>query len=154
MTRETSTKTATMSKKIAAVLGPALGLLILAGAAAAQDKTDGKDGRGPGRRGPPPPEAFAACKAKKAGDACEVALPDRKINGKCSPGREDETKLVCRPERMGPPPQAFEACAAKKADDACEVTFGERKMAGKCRAGDDGKLACRPDRGPRGPKPQ
>jgi hypothetical protein len=56
--------------------------------------------------------------------------------------------------RRGPPPAAFDACKGKKADDACEVTFHERKMNGKCATPPEGTaLACRPERGPRPPRP-
>jgi hypothetical protein len=148
MTPELVAPKTTLGRKIAAVVLPAvglLGLLTLAGAARAGDQH--------GERRGPPPQAIDACKDKKAGDTCQVAFPDHKVDGKCAPRRNGD-QLVCRPEhgRRQPPPAAYEACASKKADDACEVTFRDRKLTGKCGAMDDGKLACRPAR-PHGPPP-
>jgi hypothetical protein len=97
--------------------------------------------RGHHRR--PPPEAFAACKDKKADDACEVTLPDRKLAGKCA--AREGAPLACRPDHpMGPPPQLFEACAGKSAGDLCSVTFGEKTREGKCAMGRSERLLCRP----------
>jgi hypothetical protein len=50
----------------------------------------------------PPPEAFSACEGKAAGDACQVTLHDRTLDGSCVAPQQDE--LFCLPKDMPPPP--------------------------------------------------
>ncbi|HTV18284.1 MAG TPA: hypothetical protein VMG12_06425 [Polyangiaceae bacterium] len=124
---------------IAGALASAIGFAAAPGAAA----------EGP-RRGPPP-EAIAACEDLDAGDACQVTLGDRSLDGTCETTREGE--LACRPARGSgpprPPPEAVTACADLDAGDACQVSFGEHTIDGTCEAF-DGKLACKPS----GPPPE
>lgn len=98
----------------------------------------------------PPPEAFTACEAKKAADACSVALRDRAISGVCT--ADAASKLFCRPERpphgehRGPPPEAFAACAGKADSAACTVTTPDGSArGGTCKTGPDDKVACAPE---------
>ena len=99
--------------------------------------------------GPPvPPEAYAACQSKKAGDACTVSFRGREMNGTCAEHPSDG-KLACRPAGPpGPPPEAFDACNGKKADDACTVSFHGREMSGTCRQTPDSRLVCAPPHPP------
>jgi|tagenome__1003787_1003787.scaffolds.fasta_scaffold19991437_2 hypothetical protein len=99
----------------------------------------------PGRRGPPPPAAFDACKGKKAGDDCQVTFGERTMNGKC--GDTPDGKVVCRPQ---PPPEMLKACEGKKEGDACTAQRGDRKMEGQCHKGWSDKLVCRPSGPPPG----
>jgi hypothetical protein len=50
--------------------------------------------------GPPPPQAFEACKGKRADEVCTVQFMDRTLQGKCAPFEE---KLVCVPEGLPRP---------------------------------------------------
>lgn len=64
---------------------------------------NGADGGRPHRA--PPPEAFAACDGKAAGDSCTVTTPDdQTIDGTCAnpPPDAPDTRLACRPNN--PPP--------------------------------------------------
>jgi hypothetical protein len=111
--------------------------LLAATLASAEPKEEGR------RRGPPP-QAFDACKAKKADDACEVSFRERKLTGKCT--ATPEGPLVCRPDRpMGPPPELLAACESKKEGDACKATLPDRAVDGQCQKSRQGdKLICRP----------
>jgi hypothetical protein len=67
--------------------------------------------------GPPPlpPEAYAACASKTAGEACVAEVHGTEVHGTCAADR-DSTKLFCRPDAPPPPPpEAFDACSGKKA---------------------------------------
>lgn len=129
-----------------AVVG-ACAALVIPVAVARADK-----GGGGARRPPPKPpaEAYEACAARAAGDACQVTLGDRTIDGECrADPHDDGGALVCMPERPpGPPPEAIEACSGKAAGDACEVAHDGHTLAGTCRSGPDGAgpLACAPAR--------
>jgi hypothetical protein len=72
-------------------------ILLVAGAARADDACAHPHG--------PPPEAYDACKEKKAGDSCQVTLHDHTIDGTCAAPPEG-TGLACRPNQLppGPPP--------------------------------------------------
>ena len=50
---------------------------------------------------PPPPEALAACKALKAGDACSFTSPQGAEKGDCF--APEGKPLACRPSRRPPP---------------------------------------------------
>lgn len=56
----------------------------------------------------PPPEAFAACASKAAGDACSVTFHGETLAGRCAaPPGDGGTTLACRPDQMpehGPGP--------------------------------------------------
>ncbi|MBX3233397.1 MAG: hypothetical protein KF837_39095 [Labilithrix sp.] len=73
---------------------------------ASDDSTENAARDGDRRRGPrkPPEEAFAACDAKAAGDACTVTHGDHTITGTCAAAPEgaEDTRLHCRPDK--PPP--------------------------------------------------
>lgn len=91
----------------------------------------------------PPQEAFDACASKAAGDACEVALPDRKLTGTCA--STPEGALACRPDHPpGPPPELTQACAGKNDGDACTAKHGDHAEEGVCRRGRSGALICLP----------
>ncbi|HET9626282.1 MAG TPA: hypothetical protein VFP84_33195 [Kofleriaceae bacterium] len=45
----------------------------------------------------PPPEAFAACERRAAGDACTVTFGDHTITGTCA-APPDAQQLACRPD--------------------------------------------------------
>ncbi len=52
------------------------------------------------RRQGPPPEAYAACEGKSAGDSSQLTTPrGETLNGTCEADREG--KLVLRPEHLG-----------------------------------------------------
>ncbi|MFO0629617.1 MAG: hypothetical protein U0325_28835 [Polyangiales bacterium] len=51
----------------------------------------------------PPPFAFEACSGRSDGAACEVQLPDRRVEGTCR--AYTDQRLFCRPAHPpGPPP--------------------------------------------------
>ncbi|MBX3221462.1 MAG: hypothetical protein KF795_13150 [Labilithrix sp.] len=143
----------------------------------AQSATEGNDGadgkRPPPRHHGPPPEAFAACEAKAAGDACTVTFERESLSGTCAAepapphggsAQADDARLVCRPDKMperggpggrppGPiPAEVFAACEGKAADAACSVTIGDRAIEGTCKAPPPGtneaRLGCAPARPP------
>jgi hypothetical protein len=115
----------------------ALVAMLLVGSARAQPPGGGDKG---GERRGPPPQAFEACKGKKADDACEVTFGERKATGKCA--AMPEGKLACR---VAPPPEMLKACEGKKEGDACSATMPDRKVEGTCQKGRMGgdKLVCR-----------
>ncbi len=93
----------------------------------------------------PPPEAYTACSAKKANDACSVQLRDRAVEGTCKADAQEQ--LFCRPlhpPHRGPPPEAFAACESKKAGDACTAQTPDGEKAGVCREGREGGVFCAP----------
>jgi hypothetical protein len=74
--------------------------LAAAGLCAAQPSppASGPSGEGPrGGHRPPPPEALAACKALKDGQACTFTGPRATINGTCF--APEGKPLACRPMR-------------------------------------------------------
>ena len=115
----------------------ALVAMLLVGSARAQPPGGGE---GKGERRGPPPQAFDACKGKKADDACEVTFGERKATGKCA--TMPEGKLACR---VAPPPEMLKACEGKKEGDACSAAMPDRKVEGTCQKGRMGgeKLVCR-----------
>lgn len=84
-----------------------LALLIVgscAGAALAQDKA--APAPAPAASGPrhePPPQAYADCKAKKAGDAIQHSTPEGVVAATC---QESPKGLVARPNQPRRPPPA------------------------------------------------
>jgi hypothetical protein len=66
-------------------------IMLAAGVASADPPPEGR----PHRR--PPPEAFEACKDRKADDACSVTFHEHTLTGKCA--ATPEGPLVCRPDR-------------------------------------------------------
>jgi hypothetical protein len=78
-----------------------------AGSVLAQDRPQPRPGEGPGEHNrehrKPPEAAFSACDDLKEDDVCEVELPDRNIEGKCVPAR-DEARLLCLPDHPPAPP--------------------------------------------------
>jgi hypothetical protein len=100
----------------------------------------------------PPPEAYAACKAKKAGESASVVNPKGEtITGTCE---QEGDQLVLRPDRskgysggkrQGPPPEAYKACESKSAGSAAQfVNPRGETVKGIC-AEDNGKMVLRPD---------
>ncbi len=89
--------------------------------------TGRQGGRG-GKQGPPP-EAYAACEDKAAGDSAEFTSPrGDTISGTCEQAGD---RLVLRPENskgesggrtQGPPPEAYTACEDKAAGDSAGFT--------------------------------
>ena len=76
--------------------------------AVAQDKPAGKP-QAPASQAPasprhePPPQAFADCKGKKAGDAIQHSTPEGKVAATC---QESTKGLVARPDQpKNPPPK-------------------------------------------------
>lgn len=101
---------------------------------------------------PLPPEAYAACQSKQAGDTCNVHIHDRDIQGSCTAHPADG-RLFCRPAGPPPPPpEAFDACNGKKAGDECAVSFHGHEMNGTCVQAPDARLVCAPPHPP-GPPP-
>lgn len=47
----------------------------------------------------PPPEAYEVCDGASADDACAVNTPHGTVEGQCLTDRQDDTRLVCVPER-------------------------------------------------------
>jgi hypothetical protein len=98
----------------------------------------------------PPPEAYAACDSKTAGDACTVTLHDHTLEGTCAQ-RGSDGRLSCRPSHPPPMPrEAVEACTDKKQGGSCSVTFGGHTLDGVCEEGPEGALHCRPSGPPPG----
>ncbi|MGA2447835.1 MAG: hypothetical protein ABTD50_04080 [Polyangiaceae bacterium] len=98
----------------------------------------------------PPPEAYAACDSKAAGDACTMSMHGETVDGTCNMFPSD-TRLSCRPNHPPPVPRAaLEACRDKKEGDACTVTFDGHTMDGTCENGRGEGLSCRPS----GPPPR
>lgn len=54
----------------------------------------------------PPPEAVAACRSAKEGDACSFTLGDRSLSGACVRGPDAAMPLACRPAGAPPPPRS------------------------------------------------
>ena len=105
----------------------------------------------------PPPEAYAACKDKKAGDTVSFVNPKGEtITGICE---QEGNQLVLRPnrnkgqsggKRQGPPLEAYAACKAKKAGDtALFVNPKGETITGTCEQ-EGNQLVLRPDRNRRG----
>ncbi|MET0591485.1 MAG: hypothetical protein ABW133_02220 [Polyangiaceae bacterium] len=105
--------------------------------------------------GPPPlpPEAYAACQSKNAGDACGVQFNGHEMTGVCT-SHPTDGRLFCMPNRPpGPPPEAFTACEGKKVSDACTVQMHGHELNGTCIQTPDSRLVCAPPH-PGGPPPR
>jgi hypothetical protein len=101
--------------------------------------------RAESQQGPrrPPQAALDACESKAAGDACQVALPDRTLTGTCA--ATPEGTLVCRPDHPpGPPPEMTRACEGKADGDSCTLAHDDHQEQGVCRKGGLGALMCLP----------
>lgn len=101
----------------------------------------------------PPPEAYAACKAKRAGDSATfVNSKGETITGTC---KQEGNQLVLRPDRSkgqsggkrrGPPPEAYKACEGKSAGSTSQfVNPRGETMTGTCEQ-EGNQLVLRPDR--------
>ncbi len=130
------------------------------------------------RRSGPPPEAFAACESKQAGDQAQfTGRRGETVTGTCESGKDG--KLFLKPDhppgqagpkdsshspeqqddgqrrQQGPPPEAFAACESKQAGDQAQF-IGRRgeTVTGTCENGKDGRLFLKPDHSPgqAGPK--
>ena len=101
----------------------------------------------------PPPEAYAACKDKKAGDSATLVNPKGEtVTGTCW---QEGKQLVLRPthpkkqsgaKKHGPPPEAYQACEGKGAGSAAQFVNPRRAqpVKGTC-VEDNGKVVLRPD---------
>jgi len=72
----------------------------------AADGATGAD-KGPGQHPHgPPPEAFAACQSKAAGDACTISFQEKTLAGTCTapPAGAPDARVFCLPKDMPPPP--------------------------------------------------
>ena len=59
---------------------------------------EGGQGRGPGGRRGPPPEAIDACSGKASGDACSfTGRRNEALEGTCATGRGGGDQIACRP---------------------------------------------------------
>ena len=135
-------------------------------------------GPGDGRRGPPPPEAFEACKGKAAGDAVQFTTPRGTVAASCA---DTPQGLAARPNQdgrrfgggaggqggpgglggLGGPggpggaqrlAQALDACKGKAAGDTVQFTTRRGAIAASCVQTPRG-LAARPNRPPPGAPP-
>ncbi len=100
----------------------------------------------------PPPEAFAACDGKTAGDRTQFVAPNGEtVEGTCEVA---DDRLVLRPDHPpertggghhGPPPEAYTACEGKGSGDQAELIgrHGET-VTGTCEQEGD-RLVLRPD---------
>ena len=100
----------------------------------------------------PPPEAYAACKSKKAGDSASLVNPKGEtITATC---RQEGNQLVLRPthpkgqsgaKKHDPPPEAYQACKGKSAGSVAQfVNPRGETVKGMC-AEDNGIMVIRPD---------
>jgi hypothetical protein len=100
----------------------------------------------------PPPEAYAACKAGKAGDTASFVNPKGEtITGTCE---QEGNQLVLRPDRnkgqsggkrKGPPPEAYKACEGKSAGSTAQfVNPRGETVVGVCQD-ENGKMVLRPN---------
>ncbi len=103
---------------------------------------------------PPPPQAFEACKGKKAGDAVQHVTPSgQKIAATCTASPQGLFALPsCEknpPPHHTPPPSAFADCKGKKEGAVIQhkIPSGE-KVAATCTASPQGLFA-RPAHPPR-----
>lgn len=116
--------------------------------------TPADGGPGTGAHRMPPPQAFAVCAGKTAGEAVTITTPrGDTLAATC---REIDGKLAALPARplrgrghRTPPVQAFAACTGKTAGETVTITTPrDRTLSATCRE-IDGKLAAIPDRPPR-----
>ena len=81
-------------KSKAIILGVSLALLSM-GAFAQKE-----DGKQRGERRGPPAEAVEACAALSTDQACSfIGRRDKDVSGMCVINKNDESQLVCKPER-------------------------------------------------------
>lgn len=103
----------------------------------------------------PPPEAYAACEGKSAGDEAQFVSPHGEtVAGTCE---QEGDRLFLRPDnpkgrsgghRHGPPPEAYAACKGKNVGDMAE--FENRHgntVTGTCEK-QGNRLVLRPDAAP------
>jgi hypothetical protein len=118
-------------------------LIIMSGVAYAQQG---------GSKFGPPPEAYAACKSKNAGDSASFTNPrGETITGTC---QQDGNQLVLRPNRgqgqsgdkhNGPPLEAYKACEGKSAGSTAQfVNPRGETVIGVCQE-ENGKMVLRPN---------
>ena len=138
----------TMKKKFLVVMLLAVFATCMFGGRAVADQK-----RHPG----PPPEAYAACEGKSAGDLAGFVDPrGETVSGTCEP---EGDRLVLRPDRSqkgeggrhhGPPPEAYTACEGKSAGDLAQfVDPRGETVSGTCVPEGD-RLVLRPDRSRQG----
>lgn len=106
-----------------------------------------------GRHHGPPPEAYAVCEDKIAGDTAQFVSPrGETVTGTCE---QEGDRLVLRPDRPegnsagrhhGPPPEAYTACEGKNVGEEAQFVnpHGET-VTGTCEQEND-RLVLRPDR--------
>lgn len=132
-------------------------LFLLGGAACispacAQNANATQDKSANGQRHAPPPEAYAVCQNKKAGDSASFVNPrGETITGSCL---MDGNQLVLRPDRnkgqgggrqQGPPPEAYKACEGKSAGSVSQfVNPRGETVTGTCEE-EGGKMVLRPN---------
>ncbi len=126
------------------------------GGAPGENANDGPPGGGPGGPGggagggrfgrdglrAPPPQAFAACKGKSAGDTVQQTTPA----GDQRPAlcTQSPQGLFARLNRRPPPPEAFDACQGKKLGDAVQFDTPRGLQDSTCIQTPEG-LAARPN---------
>ena len=106
-----------------------------------------------GRHHGPPPEAYAACEDKSAGDTSQFVDPrGETITGTCELKgdrlvlRPDRPKGKSKGRRHGPPPEAYTACEGKGVGDTSQfVDPRGETVSGTCELEGD-RLVLRPDR--------
>lgn len=101
----------------------------------------------------PPPEAYAACEGKNAGDEAQFASPrGEMVTGTCE---QEGDQLVLRPDhnrahaggrRHGPPPEAYSACEDKSAGDEAQFVSPHGEMVTGICEQEGNRLVLRPDR--------
>ena len=133
----------------------AVSIIIFSGMTLAAEIDQMKTQEKSARRQGPPPEAYAACESKSAGDAAEFISPRGETRtGICE---QEGDRLVLRPDdksarrnnggkQQGPPPEAYIACENKNiGDDAQFVSPRGETMSGTCEQEND-RLVLRPTR--------
>jgi hypothetical protein len=96
---------------------------VSAASSSSSGSDNANDDHGDGHHRGPPPEAFAACEGKAAGDACTMTHEDVSIAGTCVSPPADapaDAKIACRPDHMpeGGPPPGGGNCEGKPEDRA------------------------------------
>jgi len=105
-----------------------------------------------GQKFGPPPEAYAACKDKKAGVSASFINPrGETVTGTCE---QEGNQLVLRPTNNqglsggghhGPPPEAYTACEGKSSGSTSQfVNPRGETVTGICQE-ENGKMVLRPD---------
>ncbi len=126
-------------------------LLIICATHAFGDDASSNENRG--QHHGPPPEAYAACEDKSAGDTAQFVSPrGETVTGTCE---QEGDGLVLRPDhstersdgrRQGPPQEAYTACEGKNTGDEAQfVDPRGETVTGTCEQEGD-QLVLRPDR--------